>query len=116
MKLLVSFGSSLMTLIWSPFSCHLGMTFSQILLTCDPQYFQGRIPFTTEVAERLAPPTSDHVVVGSNPAGDEILPEPNLWRFIAQSLSSSPFHRPEMTEILMKGRKTLTHPSLKWEF
>ena len=32
-------------------------------------------------------------------------------RFIAQSLSCSPFHRLEMTEILLKGRKTLTHPS-----
>ena len=62
------------------------------------------------MAERLALPTSDHRVVGSNPAGGEILPEPKR-RFIAQSLSSSPFHRPEMTEILLKGRKTLTHPS-----
>ena len=33
-------------------------------------------------------------------------------RFIAQSLSCSPFHRLEMTEILLKGRKTLTHPSI----
>ena len=33
-------------------------------------------------------------------------------RFIAQSLSCSPFHRLEMTEILSKGRKTLTHPSI----
>ena len=32
--------------------------------------------------------------------------------FIAQSLSCSPFHRLEMTEILVKGRKTLTHPSI----
>ena len=31
-------------------------------------------------------------------------------RFIAQSLSCSSFHRLEMTEILLKGRKTLTHP------
>ena len=44
-------------------------------------------------------------------AGGEILPEPKR-RFIAQSLSSSPFHRPEITEILLKGRKTLTHPSI----
>ena len=63
------------------------------------------------MAERLALPTSDHGVVGSNPAGGEILPEPKR-RFIAQSLSSSTFHRPKMTEILMKGRKTLTYPSI----
>ena len=63
------------------------------------------------MAERLALPTSDHGVAGSNPAGGEILPEPNR-RFIAQSLSCSPFHRLEMTEILLKGRKTLTHPSI----
>ena len=62
------------------------------------------------MAERLALPTSDHGVAGSNPAGGEILPEPKR-RFIAQSLSCSPFHRLEMTEILLKGRKTL-HPSI----
>ena len=62
------------------------------------------------MAERLALPTSDYGVAGSNPTGGEILPEPK-WRFIAQSLSCSPFHRLEMTEILLKGRKTLTHPS-----
>ena len=49
--------------------------------------------------------------MGSNPAGGAILPEPKR-HFIAQSLSSSPFHRPEMTEILLKGRKSLTHPSI----
>ena len=63
------------------------------------------------MAERLALPTSDHGVAGSNPAGSEILPEPKR-RFIAQSLSCSPFHHLEMTEILLKGRKTLTHPSI----
>ena len=62
------------------------------------------------MAERLALPTSDHGVAGSNPAGGEILPEPKR-RFIAQRLTCSPFHRLEMTEILLKGRKTLTHPS-----
>ena len=62
-------------------------------------------------SERLALPTSDHGVAGSNPAGGEILPEPKR-RFIAQSLSCSPSHRLEMTEILLKGRKTLTHPSI----
>ena len=56
-------------------------------------------------------PTSDYGVAGSNPTGGEILPEPKR-RFIAQSLSCSPFHRLEMTEILLKGRKTLTHPSI----
>ena len=44
------------------------------------------------------------------PIWGEILLEPK-WHFIAQSLSYSPFHRLEMTEILLKGRKTLTHPS-----
>ena len=63
------------------------------------------------MAERLALPTSDHGVGGSNPAGGEILPEPKR-RFIAQSLSCSPFHHLEMTKILLKGRKTLTHPSM----
>ena len=63
------------------------------------------------MVERLALPTSDHGVAGSNPAGGEILPEPKR-RFIAQSLSCSSFHRLEMTEILLKGRKTLTHPSM----
>ena len=65
------------------------------------------------MAERLALPTSDHGVAGSNPAGGEILPEPKQ-RFIAQSLSCSPFHYLEMTEILLKGRKTLTHPSINF--
>ena len=63
------------------------------------------------MAERLALPTSDHGVAGSNPAGGEILPEPKR-RFIAQSLLCSPFHHLEKTEILLKGRKTLTHPSI----
>ena len=66
---------------------------------------------SVRVVERLALPTSDHGVAGSNPAGGEILPKPKR-RFIAQSLSCSPFHRLEMTEILFKGRKTLTHPSI----
>ena len=65
---------------------------------------------SVRVAERLALPTLDHEVAGSNPAGGEILPEAKR-RFIAQSLSCSHFHRLEMTEILLKGRETLTHPS-----
>ena len=64
-----------------------------------------------KASARLVLPTSDHRVKGLNPAGGEILPEPK-WRFIAQSLSCSPFHRLEMTEILLKGCKTLTHPSI----
>ena len=63
------------------------------------------------MAERLALPTLDHGVAGSNPTGGEILPEPKR-RFIAQSLSCSSYHCLEMTEILLKGRKTLTHPSI----
>ena len=63
------------------------------------------------MAERLALPTSDHGVAGLNPAGGEILPEPKR-RFIAQSLSCSSFHRLEMSEILLKGHKTLTRPSI----
>ena len=65
---------------------------------------------SVRVSERLALPTSDNGVAGSNPAGGEILPEPKR-RFTAQSLSCSPFHHLEMTEILLKGLKTLTHPS-----
>ena len=53
-------------------------------------------------AEQLALPTSDHWVAGSNPAGGEIFPEPKR-RFIAQTFSCSPFHRLEMSEILLKG-------------
>ena len=64
------------------------------------------------MAERLELPTSDHGDAGSNPAGGEIIPEPKR-RFVAQSLSCSPFHRLEKTEILLKGRRTLTHPSIK---
>ena len=58
---------------------------------------------SVRVAERLALPTSDHGVAGSNPAGGDILPEPK-WHFIAQNLLCSPFHRLEVTEILLKGR------------
>ena len=43
--------------------------------------------------------------------GGEILSAPKR-RSIAHSLSCSPVHRPDMTEILLKGRKTATHPSI----
>ena len=62
------------------------------------------------MAKRLALPTSDHGVAGSNSAWGEILPEPKR-HFIAESLSCSSFHRLEITEILLKRRKTLIHPS-----
>ena len=67
---------------------------------------------SVRVAELLALKTSVHGVAGSNSAGGEILLEPKR-RFIKQSFSCSPFHRLEMTEILLKGRKTLTHPSIR---
>ena len=54
------------------------------------------------MAERLALPTSDHGISGSSPAGGNIISEPK-WHFIAQSFSCSPFHRPDMNEILLKG-------------
>ena len=78
-----------------------------LISLCCPHEERG-----VRVAERLALRSSDHGVAGSNPAGGEILPEPKR-RFIAQSLSCSPFHRLEMTEILLKGLKTLTHPSIR---
>ena len=57
---------------------------------------------SVHMAKRLALPTSDHGVAGSNPAGGQILPEPKR-RFIAQRISYSHFYRLEMTEILLKG-------------
>ena len=63
------------------------------------------------MAERLALPISDKWVAGPNPAGGEILPEPKR-RFIAQSISCSPSHRLGMTELLLKGRKNLTHSTI----
>ena len=84
-------------------SCFLG-----IVLVIKYIHFTSR---SVRVAERLALPTSDQGVAGSNPAGGEILPEPKR-RFIAQSFSCSSSHRLEITEILLKGRKTLTHPSI----
>ena len=60
------------------------------------QYFAHYLPCVLECAAKT---------------GSEILPEPKR-RFIVQSLSCSPFHHLEMTEILLKGCKTLTHPSI----
>ena len=54
------------------------------------------------MAKWLALLTSDQGVEGLNPAAGEILPEPK-WRFIAQSLLCSPFHRLKIIEILLKG-------------
>ena len=54
-----------------------------------------------EVNERLALPTSNHGAPDSNPVANEILSELKR-RFIAHSLSCSPFHPSEMTELLLK--------------
>ena len=58
------------------------------------------------MAERLALPSSDHGVAGSNPAGgggrSEILSKPKRL-FIAHSPTCSPRHRPDIPEILLKG-------------
>ena len=70
--------------------------------------FLAHLSWSVRVAERLVLPTSVHGVAGSNPARGEIFPKPKL-RFIAQSLSCSSFHHLEMTEILLKGHKTITH-------
>ena len=59
------------------------------------------ILFLCEVAERLELPTTHHGVLGSNLAAGEVLLEPKRC-FIAQSLTCSPFHCPDMTEILLK--------------
>ena len=64
------------------------------------------------MAERLELPTSNQGVSGSSPAGAEIISEPKR-RFIAQIFSCSPFYRPDMNEILLKGtlnRNSSTHP------
>ena len=102
-------------LIWSAdFSCH-GLSsllsWSSVKIHVIMPSSSWRHIWSVRMAEQLALPTSDHGVAGLNPAGGEILPKPKQ-RFIAQSLSCSSFHRLEMTEILLKGRKTLTHPSI----
>ena len=63
------------------------------------------------VAERLALPTLDHGVSGSNPAEFEIHSEPQR-RFNSQVPSCPPFHLPDMTGILSKVRKTPIHSSI----
>ena len=55
------------------------------------------------MAEWLALLTSDHGVSSLSPAGGEIISE-SKWRFIAKSFSCSPFHCPDMNEILLKGK------------
>ena len=77
----------------------------------NPSLLNTQPPCLVKYKHFCKSPTSDHGVAGSNPARGEILSEPKR-RFIAQSFSCSPFHRLEMTEILLKGRKTLTHPSI----
>ena len=51
---------------------------------------------SVRVAEWLAFPTSDHAVLGSNLTGD-VIQLMTVWRFIAQSLSLSSFHRLDMS-------------------
>ena len=60
------------------------------------------------MAERLALPTSDHGVSGSNPAEGEILSEPKR-RFIAQNLSYSLLSSWNTSE---NDAKTADHPSI----
>ena len=60
---------------------------------------------SVRVAERLALPTSDHGVAGSNPAGGAILSEPKR-RFMAQILWCSPSIVPIWLKYCWKGRKT----------
>ena len=54
------------------------------------------------MTERLALLTSDQGVASLNSTGGEMLPGPKRG-FIEQSLSYSPFHHPDTTEILLKG-------------
>ena len=64
------------------------------------------------MAEQLSHPTLDHWDSGSNSTGGQILSKPK-WRFIAQSSSCSPFHDPDMTELLFKDVKPqLIHPPI----
>ena len=67
----------------------------------------GRAVSTPEFGSRGRGPR----VLGSNPARGEILPKPKR-RFIAQSLSCSPFHPLEILKYCWRGCKTLTHPSI----
>ena len=71
-----------------------------------PQHKQTNISFPTIYSldrpriKYIKTEILNHWVSGSK--GGEILFEPNR-RFITQCLSFSPFHRPYMTEILLKG-------------
>ena len=84
-------------------------THTHILLA----YYLLRYPSNRRdrVAERLALPTSDHGVSGSNPTEFEIHSEPQR-RFNSQVPSCPPFHLPDMTGILSKVHKTPIHPSI----
>ena len=88
------------------------LTFS-ILIAFEIWPFGGGTPIFEEASAWPSGKGSRLRIAGSNPAGGKILPE-RKRRFIAQSLSCSPFRCLEMTEILLKGPKTLTHPSCLW--
>ena len=81
-------------LSWVMYMCFIASTTAYIGVIEYNSFFLFFMPWlyhaiwSVRMAERLALPTSDHRVAGSNPAGGEILPEPK-WCFIAQSLSSS---------------------------
>ena len=77
---------------------------SNTLLICSAA-FQTR---SVRVAKQKVLPTSDHRVLGSDSADENILSDPK-WHFSAQSPSCSAFHHPDMTEILLKGREAPNH-------
>ena len=73
-----------------------------INIIAEPKYKYGQQEqVEVEVTGRLALQTSDHWAPGSNSAAGEIFSEPKR-RFIAHSLSCSPFHPSEIAEILLK--------------
>ena len=73
------------------------------VLHCPTSLFP-RYSLDMSIIKNIKTEISDHWVSGSNPAGREILFEPKR-RFIAQCLSCLSFHRPHMTEIILKGTK-----------
>ena len=64
-------------------------------------YTQGNYNPCSCMAEGLTLSTLGHWVSGLNSARDEILSEPKQ-QFIVQSPPCSPFHCPDMIEILLK--------------